>query len=196
MDRTMIVVTRARSPRWLSRDAGLRYGPVPGAKPAFEDLYRDYVNRIYAFLRSQLGSATEAEDVTSQVFMKALEAYDRYEPRFETPAAWLFQIARNAAMDHHRRAGRRERAERALAREPAAVVDPSVVAQERIVFRELMEAVSRLPERHREVIGLRHAGLSFLEVGQLMGSSEDAAKMLYHRAVKALRASMPPEEVS
>jgi len=64
------------------------------------------------------------------------------------------------------------------------------VAEERIVYRELLEAVARLPERHREVIGLRQSGLSFLEVGRLLGCSEDAAKMLYHRALRALRATM------
>ena len=100
-------------------NGGLPYAPVPGAKPPFEELYRDYVGRIYAYLRSQLGSAIDAEDVTSQVFVKAYEAYARYEPRHATPSAWLFQIARNAALDHHRRAGRRQRMERALAREPA-----------------------------------------------------------------------------
>lgn len=172
-------------------DGALRYGPVSAAKPAFEDLYREYVDRIYGFLRSQLGSAADAEDVTSQVFMKAFEAYSRFEPRHASPAAWLFQIARNAALDHHRRAGRREKTERALAREPSTAVDPGAVAQERILFRELMEAVARLPDRYREVVGLRHSGLSFVEVGSLMGCSEDAAKMLYHRALKALRAAVP-----
>ena len=179
------------SPALGPQYAGLPYGPVSGPKPAFEDLYRAYVNRIYAFLRSQIGSPADAEDLTSLVFMKALEAYGRYEPRQATPSAWLFQIARNAALDHHRRAGRRERMERALAREPAESADPSTVAQERMRFQELMAAVARLPERHREAIGLRHSGLSFQEVGQVLGCSEDAAKMLYHRAVRGLRAAVP-----
>ena len=174
-------------------DGALPYWRVSGAKPAFEDLYREYLDRIYAFLRSQLGNASDAEDVTSQVFMKAFEAYSRFEPRHASPAAWLFQIARNAALDHHRRAGRLQRTERALAREPAPSVDPGAVVQERMLYRELMEAVARLPDRHREVIGLRHSGLSFQEVGGVMGCSEDAAKMLYHRAVKALRAAVPEE---
>src|SRR5262245_12824079 len=121
-----VLPRRAGGVGWMN--GGLRYGPVPGAKPAFEDLYRDYLDRIYAFLRSQLGSAADAEDLTSQVFMKAYQAYARYEPRHETPAAWLFQIARNAALDHHRRAGRRERAERALAREPVSSADPGTLA--------------------------------------------------------------------
>jgi RNA polymerase sigma-70 factor (ECF subfamily) len=166
---------------------------VAAGKPAFEELYREYVNRVYAFLRSQLGNAQDAEDVTSQVFMKAYEAYGRYEARQEAPTAWLFRIARNAAMDHHRRAGRKDRLERAVAREPAPSADPGVLAEERILYGELMDALALMPDRQREVIGLRHSGLSFLEVGTLMGCSEDAAKMLYHRAVRALRTSLPEE---
>jgi RNA polymerase sigma-70 factor (ECF subfamily) len=172
-------------------DAPLRYRPVPGEKPAFEDLYREYVDRIYAFLRAQLGSSDDAEDVTSQVFVKAFEAYARYEPRNLTPAAWLYQIARNAALDHHRRAGRRQKMERALAREPEPSADPGVMAQERILYRDLMDALAGLPQQHRDVIGLRHSGLSFLEVGELLTCSEDAAKMRYHRALKALREALP-----
>jgi RNA polymerase sigma-70 factor, ECF subfamily len=174
-------------------ETGIRYRPVPAGKPAFEELYRAYVTRVYAFLRSQLGNAQDAEDVTSQVFMKAYEAYGRYEARHQTPAAWLFRIARNAALDHHRRAGRQDRLERAVANEPAPTTDPGAVAEERILYRELMDAVARLPARQREVIGLRHSGLSFLEVGVLMDCSEDAAKMLYHRAIRAVRGSLPEQ---
>jgi RNA polymerase sigma-70 factor (ECF subfamily) len=160
---------------------------VPGQKLPFEDLYREYVGRIYAYVRSQLGNAADAEDVTAQVFMKAYEAYGRYESRFETPSAWLFKIARNATLDQHRRAGRQERLRREAAQQPEATADPGSLAEERILFRELMEAVAELPDRQREVIGLRHSGLSFAEVGGLMSCSDDAAKMLYHRALRALR---------
>ena len=164
---------------------------MPAGKPAFEELYREHVNRVYAFLRSQLGNAEDAEDVTSQVFMKAYEAYGRYEARLDTPTAWIFRIARNAALDHHRRNWRKERLERAVAREPVRSADPETMAEERILYRALLDFLARMPARQREVIGLRHSGLSFLEVGTLMECSEDAAKMLYHKAVKALRASLP-----
>ena len=160
---------------------------MPGQKLPFEDLYREYVDRIYAYVRSQLGNAADAEDVTAQVFMKAYEAYGRYESRFETPSAWLFKIARNATLDQHRRANRQERLRREAAQQPEAVADPGSLAEERILYRELMDAVAALPERQREVIGLRHSGLSFAEVGRLMSCSDDAAKMLYHRALRALR---------
>lgn len=175
----------------MSHAAWLRYWPVPEGKPAFEELYREYLGRIYAFLRSQLGSPEDAEDVTAQVFVKAFKAYGRYQPRHATPAAWLFQIARNAALDHHRRRGRQERLERTIARQPGVTSDPSLMAEDHILYRELMEAVAALPVRQREVIGLRHSGLSFLQVGEQMRCSEDAAKMLYHRALKALRAQLP-----
>jgi RNA polymerase sigma-70 factor, ECF subfamily len=164
---------------------------VPGEKLPFEALYREYVDRIYAYVRSQLGNAADAEDVTAQVFMKAYQAYGRYESRHETPSAWLFKIARNAALDHHRRAGRQERLRRAAAQQPQPA-DPSLMAEERLLYGELMDAVARLSERHREVIGLRHSGLTFAEVGGLMSCSEDAAKMLYHRALRALRATVGP----
>jgi RNA polymerase sigma-70 factor (ECF subfamily) len=166
---------------------------VPGEKAPFEELYREYFDRIYAYVRSQLGNAADAEDVTAKVFMKAYEAYGRFEPRHQTPSAWLFKIARNAALDQYRRLGRQDRLERVVAREPQPVVEPEVLAEERLLYRELMEAVSRMPDRQREVIGLRNSGLSFAEVGGLMSCSEDAAKMLYHRALRALRGLIAPE---
>jgi RNA polymerase sigma-70 factor (ECF subfamily) len=160
---------------------------VPGDKPPFEELYRDFVNRIYAYVRTQVGSQADAEDVTSHVFIKAWEAYPRYQPQGATPASWLFRIARNASLDHLRSSSRKERLARAVAHEPEAVEDPALVATERLQYRELLVLVEQLPERQREAISLRHSGLSFQEVGVLLGSSEDAAKMLYHRALRTLR---------
>ncbi|HEX6547362.1 MAG TPA: RNA polymerase sigma factor [Candidatus Dormibacteraeota bacterium] len=157
------------------------------SKPPFEELYRDFVNRIYAYVRAQVGNAADAEDVTAQVFIKAYEAYPRYEPVGATPASWLFRIARNAALDHLRGSGRKQRLAAAVAHEPEAVEDPSVMALERLEHAALLELVALLPDRQRQVISLRHSGLSFAEVGELMEASEDACKMLYHRTLRALR---------
>ena len=156
-------------------------------KPPFEELYGDFLQRVYAYVRAQLRDAADAEDVTAQVFMKAWEAYPRYQPQGATPAAWLFRIARNAALDHLRAAGRRQRLVRVVGNEPAAEVDPADLARERIEYGRLMELVAELPERQREVIALRHSGLSFAEVGAVLGANEDAAKMQYHRALRVLR---------
>jgi len=162
-------------------------------RPPFEDLYRDYLGRIYAYVRSQVGTSADAEDITAQVFMNAYQAYARFEARNTTPAAWLFRIARNATLDHFRAHGRRERLRRTIEHQPQAEEDPASEAEERIRYRALLGHVALLPERQRDAISLRHSGLSFEEVGTLMSCSEDAAKMLYHRALKALKDSVQKE---
>jgi len=162
-------------------------------RPLFEDLYREYLGRIYAYVRAQVGAPSDAEDITAQVFMNAYQAYARFEPRNTTPAAWLFRIARNATLDHFRAHGRRERLRRTIEHQPVAEVDPAGQAEDRIRYRALLGQVAQLPERQRDAIALRHSGLSFDEVGSLMGCSEDAAKMLYHRALKALKDAVQRE---
>ncbi len=162
--------------------------------PPFEDLYRDYLGRIYAYVRAQVSTSADAEDITSQVFMNAYQAYGRFEARHTTPAAWLFRIARNATLDHFRAHGRREKLRRTIEHQPVAGEDPAGMAEERMQYNALLGHVAQLPERQRDAISLRHSGLSFEEVGTLMSCSEDAAKMLYHRALKALRESVGREE--
>ena len=162
-------------------------------RPPFEDLYREYLGRIYAYIRAQVGTSADAEDITAQVFMNAYQAYARFEARNSTPSAWLFRIARNATLDHFRAHGRRERLRRTIEHQPMAEEDPAAEAGDRIQYRALLHQVAQLPERQREAISLRHSGLSFDEVGRLMGCSEDAAKMLYHRALKALREAVHKE---
>src|SRR5690348_4165943 len=127
--------------------------------------------------------------------MNAYNAYDRFEPRHSTPAAWLFRIARNATLDHFRAGNRRERLRRTIEHEPVAEEDPASRAEERIQYRALLAQVAQLPERQRDAISMRHSGLSFAEVGQLLGCSEDAAKMLYHRALRALKEAVQREGV-
>jgi RNA polymerase sigma-70 factor (ECF subfamily) len=166
---------------------------VLAERPPFEDVYRQFLGRIYAYVRAQVSSSADAEDITAQVFMNAYQAYGRFEARNTTPAAWLFRIARNATLDHFRAHGRRERLRRTIEHQPVAGEDPAGMAEERIQYRVLLAHVARLPERQRDAISLRHSGLSFEEVGILMSCSEDAAKMLYHRALKALRGSVSEE---
>jgi RNA polymerase sigma-70 factor (ECF subfamily) len=168
---------------------------VVADRPPFEGLYREYLGRIYAYVRAQVGTAADAEDITAQVFMNAYQAYGRFEARNLTPAAWLFRIARNATLDHFRSHGRRERLRRTIEHQPMAEEDPANKAEEHIQYKALLEQVAHLPERQRDAISLRHSGLRFDEVGKLLGCSEDAAKMLYHRALKALKEAAAREGV-
>src|SRR5260221_6547250 len=158
------------------------------ARPEFEDLYRESLPGIYGYVLAELRKAAEAEDVTAQVFLNAYRAYDRFEPVAATPAAWLFRIARNAILDFHRRSGVRDRVEQEVGRSLGAGPDPSEVAEDRVLFADLLLAVRRLPDRQREVVALRHrSDLSFLEIGGLLGCSEDGAQMPYHPARKGPR---------
>jgi RNA polymerase sigma-70 factor, ECF subfamily len=162
-------------------------------RPPFEDIYREFLGRIYAYVRAQVGASADAEDITAQVFMNAYQAYSRFEARNTTPAAWLFRIARNATLDHFRAQGRRDRLRRTIEHQPVAEADPAGQAEERIQYRALLVQVAQLNERQRDAISLRHSGLSFDEVGKLMGCSEDAAKMLYHRGLRALKDAVQRE---
>jgi RNA polymerase sigma-70 factor, ECF subfamily len=161
---------------------------VMADRPSFEEVYGEFLPRITRFLRTRLGDPNDAEDVAALVFSRAFQAYPRYEPRGTTPAAWLFRIARNAALDHERRTGQRRRAESAALEIRVAPENPTTLAEQRLSCHELRFAIARLPQRQRDVIALRHvSGLSFKDAGDRLGCSEDAAKMLYHRSLRALR---------
>src|SRR5260370_38965472 len=161
---------------------------VMAESPPFEEVYGEFLPRITGFLRSRLGDPNDAEDVAALVFSRAFQAHPRYEPRCTTPAAWLFRSARNAALDHERRISQRQRAESAAIDIRVAPDDPTAFAEQRLAYHELRYAIARLPQRQRDVIALRHlGGLSFKDAGNRLGCSEDAAKMLYHRSLRALR---------
>src|SRR5258708_29985331 len=141
------------------RDASAYDSAVVADRPPFEDLYREFMRRIYAYVRAQVTSSADAEDITAQVFMNAYHAYGRFEPRNTTPAAWLFRIARNATLDHFRAHGRRERLRRTIEHQPVADADPATEAEERIQYKALLERVAQLPARPRYPISLRPSGL-------------------------------------
>src|SRR5260370_27974282 len=88
------------------------------------------MRRICDYVRAQVSTSADAEDITAQVFMNAYQAYGRFEARNTTPAAWLFRIARNATLDHFRAHGRRERLRRTIEHHPVSEHDPAGVGQE------------------------------------------------------------------
>jgi RNA polymerase sigma-70 factor (ECF subfamily) len=152
----------------------------------FADLYELHFDRIYAFVARRVNDRDKAEDVTSEVFHKALASLKDYEWRGLPFAAWLFRIAANLIADHFKRAGR-EAANISDSPEPGR--DPEQEATEQTA--RLFRFVDRLPAEQKRVIFQRFVEQrSVKEIAQQLGRSEGAVKQLQFRALEKLRAQM------
>jgi RNA polymerase sigma-70 factor (ECF subfamily) len=153
---------------------------------SFEALYSSSRDDVYAYAAGLLRDRAAAEDVTATAFERAFRKQSRFDPRRGSPRAWLFGIARNAALDELRRRGRQA----ALAADPVdleslAEIHPAERSESRIV---LAGALGALDARERELIALKFfAGLSNAEIGRVLGISESNAGTKLHRAVNKLR---------
>ena len=161
-----------------------------GDREAFGELYRRYLSRIYGYIRLRVSTIHEAEDLTEVVFMKTFESLGRYQDRGAPFAAYLYKIARNAVVDSYRSPDSMVPLEAA---EDHA--DDAPGAEMSLVDREQkdqsMAALSRLPERYQEVIRLRVLlDLPTETVAAWLGIRPTAARVLLHRALKALRTGM------
>src|SRR5947209_2724610 len=163
--------------------------PLMAADPPLEDfeaLYRRTLPRVYAYAASVLRDRSAAEEVTAQVYERAYRKRRSYRPRRGSVDAWLFGIARNAALDELRRRGRRA----ALEAEPEDLSAPA--PDEHVataVRREAVRAALRLLEpRERELVALKFAGgLQNVEIGRVLGVSESNAGTRLHRVLEKLR---------
>lgn len=160
-----------------------------GDRAALTELYVLFFDRVYGYMRVALRDSHEAEDATQQVFINAIQALPRYEPRrpFRT---WLFTIARNLAITRLRESGRVETVdpESLERRIEADADDQDLPALDWISDGDLLQFVERLPEAQRQALVLRHVlGFSATEIGQIMERSADDVRMLQHRAHGFLR---------
>ncbi len=148
----------------------------------FLDLYDRYFHRVWAYVVRRAANRAEAEDVTSEVFRRALESLDKYEWRGIPFAAWLLRIAANTM------ASRWEKTSRESPDPPPELADADTDLERRIL---LFQLVGRLPEIQRRVIELRYIEeRSLLEVAEALGKTEGAVKQLQRRALENLRAEL------
>jgi RNA polymerase sigma-70 factor, ECF subfamily len=156
---------------------------------AFGTLYARYYLRVYRYLRLRVTSDDDAGDLTQQVFLKALDALPQYRERGLPFAAWLFRIARNAAIDAHRQ--RRPMLDIDLLPEPIVArddADPESNALRREQLDRLRELLARLDHDKRELLALRFAaGLTSREIAALTGRREAAVKRQLSRLIQNLR---------
>ena len=161
-----------------------------GQRDAFARIYETHVDRVYRYLLSRLGQPADAEDVTAEVFIRAMKALPSYKPRGTPLMAWLYRIAHNQAVNWGKtRSRRRENSLDDLAARSSD--DPEREALERASFAEAERAIEKLTSLQRQVLSLRFAGeLSIAETGKIMKRSQGAVKFLQYSALQALRRNL------
>lgn len=162
---------------------------VQDGELAFSVLYERYLERIYAYIRARTASDDDAADLTQQVFLHALRALPHYRAGGAPFAAWLFRIARNAVIDHHRRLRPSlawDALPMALQRADGCDVEAGVLRGERL--SRLRTLLGRLDADKRELLALRFAaGLTIPEIAMVIGKSDAATKKSLFRLVHTLK---------
>jgi RNA polymerase sigma-70 factor, ECF subfamily len=160
---------------------------LPATKIAldFEALYRAARDDVFAYVATLLRDRGAAEDVTAQAFERAFRKSKSYDARRGSERAWLFGIARNAALDELRKRKRTAQ----LATEPEAAEQQPDEEMDRALRRAAVRtAVAALDPRERELIALKfHAGLDNAEIAAILGVSVSNAGTKLHRALTKLR---------
>ncbi len=157
---------------------------------AFAALYERYVDAIYRYCVTRVGSPADAEDATSLTFARAFGALSAYRPRPELAGegvrSWLFTIAHNVVVS-----GYRSRRPTSPLADADLLVAPDPPPEEQAIAAErrevLRSSIARLPDDQRRVVELRLAGLSGPEIAAVLGRSTGAIKMLQFRAIDRLR---------
>ncbi|HEY3018155.1 MAG TPA: sigma-70 family RNA polymerase sigma factor [Gaiellaceae bacterium] len=166
-----------------------------GDRTALEELYLLHFDRIYSYLHMSVGNRHDAEDLTTQTFLKMLESIKQFRWRAAPFSAWLFRIAHNLAMDHFR-ATRRWQPEEEVP-EPVGESEPSaeVAALHAIGRQSMLDLIDGLSREQQQVLTLKFVfNLPNAEVATILGKTEGAIKSLQHRALVSLQRHVASSE--
>ena len=167
-----------------------------GDSDAFARIYDAYVERIYRYIYFRVTDDAEAEDLTSQVFLKAWENLDRYQIGGSPYIAWLYTIARNLVIDHYRTNKETVNLEDAI-HFTADGPSPDDEVQGRFELQAMRDALQFLTDEQQQVLILRFvAGLSTENVAGIMEKREGAVRALQMRALQTLSKYMQEKEVA
>jgi RNA polymerase sigma-70 factor (ECF subfamily) len=156
------------------------------AELAFDRLYRDCRDDVFGYVAGLLRDRTAAEDVTAQAFERAYRRRRGFDPQRGSGRAWLFGIARNAALDELRR--RKRHAALAADPEDLAAAVPHESAEVALRRAALREAMATLDARERELVSLKFfAGLTNAEIAAVIGTTATNAGTRLHRTMDKLR---------
>jgi RNA polymerase sigma-70 factor, ECF subfamily len=166
-----------------------------GDRDALEELYLIHFDRIYSYLHVSVGNRHDAEDLTTQTFLKMLEKIGSFKWQSAPFSAWLFRIAHNLAMDHFR-SRRRWQPEEEVP-EPPGDEEPSaeLVAMQSIGRESMLKLIERLSPEQQQVLTLKFVfNLPNAEVAAILDKTEGAIKSLQHRALVSLQKQIAHQE--
>jgi RNA polymerase sigma-70 factor (ECF subfamily) len=159
-----------------------------GDRDALEELYLIHFDRIYGYLHVSVGNRHDAEDLTTQTFLKMLESIGKFRWQSAPFSAWLFRIAHNLAMDHFRATKRWQPEEEVP--EPAADESTSAEAGalESMGQKSMFELIEDLSPEQQQVLTLKFVfNFANAEAATILGKTEGAIKSLQHRALVSLQ---------
>lgn len=163
---------------------------MPNPKKEFSKIYDRYIEKIYRFVFLKVSSREVAEDLASETFLRGWQSF-KNGTVIENPQAFLYQIARNLVVDHYREKGRVQ----FVSVDSLPIVDPSSKVEERAFLSSDIEIIRRsltgLKEDYQNVIIWHYLDdLPIPEVARMLDRSEDATRVLLHRALESLRGKM------
>ncbi len=162
-----------------------------GDENAFARLYDAYLERIYRYIYFRVAEEQVAEDITSQVFLKAWETLDRYRITGSPFIAWLYRIARNAVIDHYRTQKSIVGLEEVAPARASYSGDLDEKLDLQFAARDLRLALQQLTEEQQQVLILKFiSDFSTLEIAKQMGKRQGAVRALQMRALQALAKAM------
>jgi RNA polymerase sigma-70 factor (ECF subfamily) len=165
-----------------------------GDRAALEELYLIHFDRIYSYLHVSVGNRHDAEDLTTQTFLRMLEAIGKFRWQSAPFSAWLFRIAHNLAMDHFRAARRWQPEEDVPEPEGQSESSAEDAALHSIGRKSMLELIENLSLEQQQVLMLKFLfNFSNGEAGTVLDKSEGAIKSLQHRALAALQKQLPQD---
>ena len=159
-----------------------------GDREALEELYLIHFDRIYSYLHMSVGNRHDAEDLTTQTFLRMLESIGRFKQGAAPFSAWLFRIAHNLAMDHFRANRRWQPEEEVPEPRDSAEASAEDAALHEIGRQSMLELIDRLSHEQQQVLTLKFVfNFGNQEAASILGKSEGAVKSLQHRALLSLQ---------
>jgi RNA polymerase sigma-70 factor, ECF subfamily len=159
-----------------------------GDREALEELYLIHFDRIYSYLHVSVGNRHDAEDLTTQTFLKMLESIGKFRWQSAPFSAWLFRIAHNLAMDHFRANRRWQPEEEPPEPDPDESTSAEAGALESIGRKSMLELIEELSPEQQQVLTLKFVfNFANAEAATILGKTEGAIKSLQHRALASLQ---------